>query len=329
MNAGQPKAVTGRAGAKDALRARATRAALVALALAAWASPRATFAAAAPIWVRLELVENTAEGPAFERCRVASRVEKGGAARWRVVYGEARSVPDAGWTAIRARSSCGEATSGNEPGPAEFRGAPYLLVDVALSPTETADGELRIEASLATRRLTGFAGGAPSYQQETEKRVLRVPAGGSASFPLLIASQREKDEFRLRELLFRVRARELGAGPRVDYGEIAVAADVPRAEILLDGGPVGRTPSEGSVVIGPVRSGEREVVIRDPSGREARATPRVEKGRRADVALSLLPPPPSKAPAGLRPIGPNAQRVEEFCARRTERSWSGSPAAGS
>jgi len=129
--------------------------------------------------------------------------------------------------------------------------------------------------------------------------------------PILIATAKETDEFRVRELLLRFRASAAGSGPPVEYGEVAVAADVPRAEIFLDGGPVGRTSSDGPVVLGAARVGEREVVVRDASGREARAVARVEKGRRTSVSLALMKDAPASAD-GLRPLGRNPQGGEEF-----------------
>jgi sulfatase modifying factor 1 len=60
-----------------------------------------------------------------------------------------------------------------------------------------------------------------------------------------------------------------------------------------------------------VRLGEREIVIRDASGREARAMARLEKGRRASVSVNLLKDSPASAD-GLRPIGRNPQGGEEF-----------------
>src|SRR5882724_10015934 len=46
-------------------------------------APRAA-AAAGPVWVRLELVENTAEGPAYDRCEIEGILPDRNASRWRV-----------------------------------------------------------------------------------------------------------------------------------------------------------------------------------------------------------------------------------------------------
>jgi formylglycine-generating enzyme required for sulfatase activity len=265
------------------------------------------------VWVRLELVENTAEGPAYDRCKIEGILLDRNASRWRVFYGEARAGADAGWQAMRPRSGCAAVASEPSPGPWTLRGSPYLVVDVALEASATSEREVTLEASLTLRRLTGFAkAGAPTYEERTENRTLRVPAESSAVVPVLVASQKEIDEFRVRELLLRFRAIDSDSRPQAEYSEIAVAADVPRANIFLDGGFVGRTSSEGPVVLGTVRTGEREVAVRDPSGREARTVVQVEKGSRADVSLTLLPQSAESQPDGLRALGHNAQGSEEF-----------------
>jgi formylglycine-generating enzyme required for sulfatase activity len=255
------------------------------------------------------MVESTAEGLAFDRCTIEGTLKGRDARHWRAFYGEARADSGAGWEAIRSRSGCAAVTSSSW----RLRGSPYLLLDVALEPVPTSEREVRLEASLTTRKLTGFAkAGAPAYEVKTEKRTLWIPAGGSAVVPILVASQKETDAFGLRELLLRFRATEPGSGRRAEYGEIAVTADVPRASIFLDGGFVGRTSSEGPVVLRAVRTGDREVSVRDPSGREAREVARVVKRGRAAVSLDLLPKPTGPGPGGLRPLGRNLQGSEEF-----------------
>ena len=261
-------------------------------------------ARAATVWTRLELVENTAEGPAYDRCQIEATLEKGQKAHWQLFYGEARADSSSGWSAIRSSSGCAQAVA--------LRGSPYFRVDVAIERAIVSGHEVLIEAALSVQRLTGFAeGGAPSYETRTEKRSFRVPEGGSTVFSILVASEKETDEFRVRELLLRFRASAIGSRPPVQYGEIAVAADVPRAEIFLDGGFVGRTSSDGPFILRAVRVGDREVVVRDASGREARAVGRVEKEHRTRLSLTLMKDSPGSHD-GLRPLGRNPQGGEEF-----------------
>src|SRR5262245_8784494 len=224
------------------------------------------------VWTRLEMVENTAEGPAYDRCQLEAALKKGHDARWRLFYGEARADAAAGWSALRSASGCRSAEAGPAAMSWGLGGSPYFVVDVTLEKASVSAREILLQATFETRNLTGCDNeGAASYGQSVEKRTVRVPEGGSAVVPILIASDRETDEFRVRELLLKFHARVPGTGPPAEYGELAVTADVPRAELFLDGGPVGRTSGEGAVVLTTVPAGEREVVVRDASGREARA----------------------------------------------------------
>jgi formylglycine-generating enzyme required for sulfatase activity len=186
------------------------------------------------------------------------------------------------------------------------------VADVALGHARVSGREVLIEAAFSIQRLTGFAdSGAPIYDTRTEKRTLRVLEGSSAAIPVLVANRKETDEFRVRELFLKFRARAGGSSPPVEYGEIALKADIPRAEIFLDGGFVGRTSFEGPVLLSAVRVGEREIIIRDASGREGRTVARVGKGHRTNLSLTLLKSPAAST-NGLRPLGRNPQGQEEF-----------------
>jgi formylglycine-generating enzyme required for sulfatase activity len=269
-------------------------------------------ALSAPVWTRLELVENSAEGPAYDRCQIEATLHKGQRAHWRIFFGEARADAASGWSAIRPSSGCAPMGAEGAVPTWTLRGSPYFLVDVAVGQASVSGREVLLEAAFSVQSLTGFGqGGAPAYETRTEERTLRVLDGGSAVVPILIASQRETDEFGVRELLLKFRASAAGSRPKVEYGEIAVSADVPRAEIFLDGGLVGRTSSDGPVVLGAVRVGEREIIVGDASGREARAVTRVEKGRQASLSFTLMKAAPAPAD-GLRPLGRNPQGGEEL-----------------
>src|SRR5262245_16923657 len=285
---------------------------LAALACTLMLAARSAPTRAVAVWTRLELVENSAEGPAYDRCQLEATLQKGQGARWRLLHGEARADSASGWSAIRPSSGCRQSGTGPAQSAWGLTGSPYIVVDVALGQATVSGPEVVMEAEFSIQRLSGFApDGAPTYETSTEKRTVRVPEGGSAVVPILIASAKETDEFRVRELLLKFRARVSGSGSPVEYGEVAVTADVPRAEIFLDGGQVGRTSAEGAVVLTAVRTGDREVVVRDASGREARTVTRVGKGHRSSVSLTLLKGS-AASQDGLRPIGPNPQGGEEF-----------------
>lgn len=264
------------------------------------------------VWARLEVVENSVEGTAYDRCQIEATLAKGGETHWSLFYGEARADSASGWSAIRSSSGCRTAAADPAAAAWGLTGVPYFVVDIALGPASVAGSEILMDATFSVRKLTGFSrDGVPTYEPGTEKRTLHVPEGSNAVVPILVANPKESDEFRVRELLLKFRARAAGAGPRMEYGELAVTADAPRAEIFLDGGPVGRTSAEGPVVLTAVRTGEREVIVRDASGREARTVAKVAKGRRSAVSLTVMKG--AAAPAnGLRALGANPQGGEEF-----------------
>ena len=288
--------------------------ALLALVAVVCDLPIQAVAKASPVWVRLELVENTADGSAFNRCEIEGTLKYRDLRSWRFFYGEAQAGAEAGWEPVRPQSGCWLAASERAVNPWNLRGSPYLLLDVTLEGAAASNNGLRFQSSLTIRRLSAFGkDGKPSYEQRTESRVLHLLPGNSAVIPLLFASRQETEAFGVRELLLRFRF----AGSerlRVDYGEVVVTSDVPRAMIFLDGGYVGRTSANSPFVLGAVRTGIREIAVADPSGREARTIARVEKGRRANVSLTLLPLSTSAASssAQLRSLGRNPQGAEEF-----------------
>jgi formylglycine-generating enzyme required for sulfatase activity len=116
-----------------------------------------------------------------------------------------------------------------------------------------------------------------------------------------------------------VRSRLLGRKAAATYGSIAVKADVPGAEILLDGGFVGRTTVRSPTLLENVIAGEREVLVRDFSGREAHKHVLVKKDRTTDVALAVLNLSAPTSGNDLVPIGKNPQGHEEYW-RATDRS---------
>lgn len=284
----------------------------VALSLAVWSVPSALAVDAGAVLVRLDLVENTREGLALTRCRLEAAARAGEAKRWRIAYGEVRPGGDGGWDAMRPRSACVAVPSERAPDPWTLRGSPYLILEPVLRPAPVPGGGVRLEAALTIEQLSGFDAGTAKYDRRTETRTLHVPADDDVLIPISIAGPREAEAFGVRELLLRVRAVRLGVRQPVAYGEIAVTADVPRANILLDGDLVGHTSARGPVVLSGLRTGQRVISVRDASGREARTLVQVEESRRADVSLALLPGPTGPVRAGLRPLGRNAQGGEEF-----------------
>src|SRR5436309_7296351 len=103
----------------------------------------------APVSTRLELVENTAEGPAFDRCQIEATLESSQTIRWRLFYGEARADSSSGWSAIRSSSGCAQGGTEHAATTWTLRGSPYLLVDVTLGKASVSGREVLFEAAFS------------------------------------------------------------------------------------------------------------------------------------------------------------------------------------
>jgi formylglycine-generating enzyme required for sulfatase activity len=142
--------------------------------------------------------------------------------------------------------------------------------------------------------------------------VLRFTDEGDLTLPLLIPDQREKKSFGVHEVLLRLRAEVLGRGPAASYGLLSVSADVPGAEVLLDGGFVGRIAEGTPILLENVVVGTREIRVRDFSGREGRRQVIVDKRKTVDVAVKVLDLTPASRRDDLVPIGKNPQGHQEY-----------------
>lgn len=280
--------------------------------LAAAALPAAT--RSRPLHVRMELVESPLEGSQLNRSEIASELGAGQRGSWCFFYGEVRPDESGGWEALRARTggeetSCDKAFSSRQW---ELHGNPYLLLDVSVRRRPTKAPDERLEVSISRRKLSGFSeDGKPSYARADEMYALAVDGAGLA-IPLLIADEKERDAFGVHDVLLRFRALSHARRRPVHYGQISVLSDTPRADILLDGGIVGRTAEGTPTLLNNVLAGERELKVRDLSGREARERVRVPADKRVGVTLNLRAPSPPVLDNGLVSLGTNAQGQEEY-----------------
>ena len=291
------------------------RTALPALVLALVALPKAH---AAPqtgfrIAVEVETLGNTPDGCASCGCRVQDGIAEGKRHTWWVSFGEVAPRAEKGWEPVASGSHCGIGSF--EKVGADFArtvGTPYVVVEVSTTPAATPSGSVDLNASMRVRRLTAFdAEGRPKYEASTLSRPLRVMTEGSIVFPLLIPDARERDAFAVDEVFVRLHASILGRAPAA-YGLVSVTADVPGAEILLDGGFAGRVADEAPTILPNVVAGNREIRVRDFSGREASKRVAVEKDATVEVTLNVLDLASAGADAALIPIGKNKEGQDEY-----------------
>ena len=172
---------------------------------------------------------------------------------------------------------------------------------------------LQVVISLSLRKLLRFSPpGEPSYEQSNEKRSFFFPERGTVFLPLIAADRKETEAFKLHEALIKIRA-ELGKkeGAKT-YGTVSVSSDLDGAELFLDGGMVGRVSAGKETVLTNVLVGDREVSVRDSSGREIRRVVRVEENRMVLVALNLPGPARNASPYRLVFLSKNVQGYEEY-----------------
>jgi formylglycine-generating enzyme required for sulfatase activity len=263
----------------------------------------------------VSLVESPLEQSQLVRCEVSAELKADRAETWVFFYGEVERGESGSWEALRARTGC-ESGRSDEKFPAKqwsLRGAPYLVVDVSVRRRSKNNRAEQLEVSISRQKLSGFSQeGEPSYERLDESQVFPLEDAMTAAVPLLTADQKEKDAFRIHDVLLRFGASAVGKGPAASYGEVSVQSDTPRADVLLDGGVVARTSDEAPTLVKNALAGERELRARDFSGREARKVVRVPKDKRIEVALNLREPSRPAMGSGLIPLGTNPQGHEEY-----------------
>ena len=230
--------------------------------------------------LEVEAMENTLDGCTACGCRAKGELSPGAEHEWWISFGLVTADVQGGWEAAAPSSHCGSGSF--EKAASQFRrtaGTPYLILDLSTTVAVAPDGDTNLKTQLRIRKLSDFdENGQPVYAQRRQKRILSFANEGDITLPLLLADQREKNSFGVHEVLLRLRARVLGREPAAAYGGISISADVPGAELLLDGGFVGRV-AEGPTLLKNVLAGTREIRVRDFSGREARREVVVEKDR--------------------------------------------------
>ena len=264
--------------------------------------------------VAIEAKPNTLDGCTACGCRTKGELEPDAQREWWISFGLVRADAQGGWEAAAPVSHCGHG-SFEEAAP-DFRrtvGTPYIVLDLSTTAAVPAAGDVTLEVQLRLQKLSGFdPSRQPVYARSMQERMLSFASVGEVTLPLLIPDAQEKASFGVHEVLLRLRAKVLGREPAASYGSLSVTADVPAADVLLDGGFVGRIAEGKPILVENVRVGARDVRVRDFSGREVQRQVVVEKDRTVEVALKVLDLTPADPPNELVPIGENPQGQQEY-----------------
>jgi formylglycine-generating enzyme required for sulfatase activity len=191
-------------------------------------------------------------------------------------------------------------------------GAPLVVADLAVRAGPYRDGEIKLGVEWVRRRSAGADGaGGPVLEEQVLNRSYPVREHAEAVLPLLAEPGPELP--RVHEVLVRVDATLLGAGPPASFGSLRVRSDVAGAEVMLDGDFVGRTADDPPLQLDLVDAGTVEVSARDFSGRTARRRVVVTPDEIAETHLDILELD-SREPfaPGLIPVGSNPQGFAEF-----------------
>jgi hypothetical protein len=223
-----------------------------------------------PLEMRMEVTANPLSARPVERCEQAADVVLGTKQKWWASFGEAQSGPDHGRAMTRAPLRCGPGSLVDAAASAHGAGASAAFAfEISVYFGRIEDGVQKMEVTVASRRVSGFAGTAePSYEESTVKRLLTAEQTEDYFMPLAIVGAAERSQLDAGELFLHLRI-----VPRHDsgasFGTVMVRSDSPGAEVLVDGGVVGRVPDSGVQTLRNLPVGEQELKVRDAAGREA------------------------------------------------------------
>jgi formylglycine-generating enzyme required for sulfatase activity len=264
--------------------------------------------------LEVETQENTLDGCMACGCRAKLELELGAEHEGWISFGLARADAQEGWVAAAASSHCGSGAF--KKAASDFGrtvGTPYVILELSTTAAGLPAGDVDLNAQLRIQKLSGFdKQGEPVYARSKQKRRLSFASQGEITLPLLIPDTHEQESFGVHEVLVRLQATVLRREPAAAYGMLSLSADVPGAEILLDGGLVGRIAEGKPTLLKNVLVGTREIRVRDFSGREAQRQVVVEKDKTVEAALKVLDLPPARPGNGLVPLGKNPQGHEEY-----------------
>ena len=264
-----------------------------------------------PVELSFAVIANAADGSSRTRCEAAEEVQ--------TFLKTDLSVAVSAGSEIR----CGGdflGTGASEPH--ALPGAPILFAKISAAARSlpnvlTPESVLALDLSLSIRELTGLgAREGPVYRESAEKRSLLLAEGGHTLVPLLLSDGAEAESLETREVFLKLAVSRMEVDPGAAYGVISVTSEMRGAELLLDGGVVGRVSAGGGWILRNVPAGLRDVRARDGSGHEVRKRVRVEANRSVLVDLSLHGPARDAVSYRVVPLGKNAQGSEEYQRKR-------------
>ena len=262
------------------------------------------------VLVSIEVIANPVEGPSGPKCTASARIEAYRTAEWWIALSPSHPPEEAG-----SRITCGNGSF--ETVPEATRAAAVLRIGVSARAWILPRHVPYLDIAVSSRTLSGSEAAAGLDDHESsEKRTFFFSDFFSetedALIPIVASSPRTQEALGLHEAYLRVEAERAGRSPGARYGIVAVSSDLEEAEVLLDGGIVGRITKGEELVLRNVVAGERELRVRDSSGLDIGKIVRVTGNRTTPVALNPPGPARSASTRRLVAIGPNPSGYEEY-----------------
>ena len=270
------------------------------------------------IKLSVEVIVNPVGGSPRSGCEASEEVRAFSKTEWWVAVAETRPHPQGGWEGVGSGIRCGSDSFEKVHAVSEDgSGNPYVIAAVStvarLIPQMEDERVLLVDVSLALQKLSGFEkDGRPAYEQSQVKRSFSFSESGSAFIPLLVTNGMEQAVLGIHEVFLRVAASLIVEESAAKYGVVSVTSEMKEAEVLLDGGVVGKISTGGEMTPRNVPAGLREVRARDSSGHDVGKVVRVQANR--TVLVELGPPSPERSALRYRlvPLGKNTQGYEEY-----------------
>lgn len=236
---------------------------------------------------------------------------------WEIQLGSAQRGDAGRWVVtdnLFHRDDAG--VSGSTPGGVEIKGAPFLtargFLTISIANTLGPAELLQVNVSGDVGKLTGFdAGGAAQYDRVALKRTLFVSNGDTIVIPLMIANAKEQAALGIHDVLMRINVRLANDPITSTYGTVSFSSDIKNGVLLLDGGEVGRVSDNGDVVLRNIKPGDREISLRDESGKWIRKIVTVQAGRTMLAELNRVVASPAN-PYQLTFLGTNSMGFAEY-----------------
>lgn len=236
--------------------------------------------------------ENRIDGCVECGCRSQTVVQAGERQNWWMTFGLAKASEAGTWTRSgpQALSYCGWGTFKSiEKIFSSTKGIPYIIVEIEVTAAVVDPSRQELAIRGSTAKLAGFKRrGGPKYDIRKFKSAIHPSESSHSITAALIAEGKEREEFQVHEVVVSLEASVLVAERSAGYGTLAVESDVPGAEILLDGGLVGRVSEGRPFLIENIPAREWTVEVRDFSGRVDSRTAVVRAGKSTPVRMDLL-----------------------------------------